>query len=305
MGMKKRNPTFYNEVHEREPRHLFLKGIKAFNRAAMVLIAVGVVSLVGHQIRQWALHSPMFELKHVRLRGHDLLSEEEIVTLARIEPRCNLFLVDAGEIRERLVEQCYIRTARIQRRWPATLQISIQERRPVAFIMDAHGSIDEEGVFLPPLSSDGPVHLPILSGIDVKTANYGTLLESEKIRWALYFLRETAEVCEDGTLEITNVDISDADDPLLYINGSNVPIRVNGADCRSRLKPLPWVFADLKRKSIAAEYIDIRFDGQIIVKPKTPVLFRNPAVSERDIRELGVKDVPCSKGNICESSASG
>lgn len=295
MATRRRNRTYYNEIEESQPRHLLLKGIKVFNRTAMALIAAWLIILIGHQVRQWALHSPVFETKRVVVRGHDVLPEDEILTLAAIEPRCNLFRVHTGDIRDRLMGHVYIRSARIQRRWPSTLILSVEERRPVVRMMDRRACIDSEGIVLPP-SSSVDCGLPLLSGVDLRTEQYGQPVESEKIRWAVSFLNGAGGVCSDVYLKITNIDITNVARPLLYVNETDIPIRIHGTDCYSRLIPLPWVLEDLKRKGIAAEYIDLRFDEQIVVKPRFRRSFGHSTVSERSTKEDGGKEVGSPRG---------
>lgn len=266
--MRKRKRTYYNEIREREPKHLLLKSIKAFNRITLILIALGLVSLFGYQVYIWALQTPFFEVKQMRIRGNQHLSRERILELAQIEPRCNLFLLQAGEIEERLSENCLIREATIRRRWPCGILIIIEERQPIAFLENNAGLIDDEGVFLPSLSPDHYLGLPMVSGIDVEGEEYGLPLQSEKVRWVIFFMGELAQKCPGLSVTLDRIDIRDPDHPLLYTGARSVPIKVGGRDCFSRLGGLPLVFADLERKGVDAECIDVRFKDQIIVKRK-------------------------------------
>ncbi|MFQ6091143.1 MAG: cell division protein FtsQ/DivIB [bacterium] len=262
-----REKTFYNEVHERESRHILLGWIKAFNRITLALVALGLVALLGHEVHRWALQTPIFELKRITVRGNHLVSEETVLGLARIEPRCNLFRIDVGEIRERLAENCFVRRAEVQRRLPSSLVISIEERKPVALLESDGGTVDEEGVLLHPLSPEQWPGLPVLSGVDLGDEECGEPLQSEKVRWAISFIRAMAEMRPSPPFGIGELDLSDIRHPLLYPAAKGVPVRIGGAGCLSRLASLPVVLADMERKGIEAEYIDARFLGQIIVRP--------------------------------------
>ena len=270
MAVRGRHTTCYHEVEEPRSRHLLLAGIKTFNRAAALLIALWALLLLGHGVHRWALQSPCFEVKKIVLCGQALLSEEEVLALADIEPRCNLFRVKAGAIRDRLVGHQYIRLARVERCWPSTLRLRIEERKPLACLAGERGCIDEEGVLLPLRSADRGSPLPVLTGIEEAGAAYGASLGAEKVRWAISFLKAAEGICREAPLELTAVDVTDLTAPLVHVRGTEAPIRVNGTDCCSRLRPIPWILADLERRGAVAEYIDIRFDRQIVVKPNWP-----------------------------------
>ena len=266
--MSKRKRTYYNEIQERESRHILLQCMKAFNRMTLVLILLGSVALFGYHLYQWALSAPMFELKRITVRGNHLVSEEMVLGLTGVAPRWNLFRLNTDEIQERLAENCLIRKAKVRRRWPSGILISIVERQPIACLEHSVGAVDDEGVLLPPLSPEKCVEIPILTGIDVGDELCGQPLQSEKVRWAISFLRTVSERCSNVSSEIAEIDMSDVDQPFFYSKGKDIPIRIHGTDCCSRLASLPAVFTDLERRSIVAEYIDVRFKGQIVVKPK-------------------------------------
>ena len=100
---------------------------------------------------------------------------------------------------------------------------------------------------------------------------------------AIAILKGTAEICSAGDLNFTSLDVSDAKNPLLYLYGMSAPIRLGGLDCLSMLPSLSLVLSDLERKGIAAEYIDLRFHEQIVVKPKSSRRAGDSTVSRSDL----------------------
>jgi cell division protein FtsQ len=80
-------------------------------------------------------------------------------------------LVDLAGLRERLLKYPWVKDARVSRRLPNTLRISIIEREPAA-IWQNHGQlmlIDTEGVPLEPVAREAMPDLPLLIGEGAKS----------------------------------------------------------------------------------------------------------------------------------------
>jgi cell division protein FtsQ len=267
--MYKRKSTYYNEIQRRESRHILLRCIKAFNGMTLAFFILGLVALSGVEVYRWALRASFFQVQKIVLKGNDLLSDETILAFAQIESRCNIFRIEMSGVRRRIGEEHFVRKVDVKRRLPSQVIISIEERKPVAVVEKMSGMIDEDGVFLPLLTHERVSSLPVISGCDAEEGNYGEPLHSEPMRWAVSFLKEIAALGPKAPLEISEIGLDDVHHPLMYVRNWRVPIKIGKSGYRAQLISLPVVLADIERKGIEAEYIDIRYADQIIVKPKT------------------------------------
>jgi cell division protein FtsQ len=94
----------------------------------LFLVALVVAVLLGYVGASW----PGFRPKHVRVVGNVIVSTQEILAQANINPRGNVWLQNAGAIARRVEEIPYVLTARVRRRPPGDVTIAIVERRPFA-----------------------------------------------------------------------------------------------------------------------------------------------------------------------------
>ncbi|UCE17541.1 MAG: FtsQ-type POTRA domain-containing protein [Gemmatimonadota bacterium] len=266
--MRSTKKMYFNEIAVREPRHVLLALIKAFNRTTVVVTVLGFLALMGHHVYTWALQTPFFEIQEIRVRGHHIISEERALSLIGIEEDCNIFRCDVDAVERRVAQDPFVRKADVKRRLPSKLLLSIEERKPLAFLADMIGMVDDEGVLLPPIAPEQWSDLPLLTGIGVEKIRFGEPLQSEPVAWAVSFLKAAAALNSNGALEITEIDLSDMAHPLLYAGDRSVPVRIGVTGSLSQLTSLPVVLADLERKGIEAEYIDVRFSNQILVRPR-------------------------------------
>jgi cell division protein FtsQ len=120
---------------------------------ALGLLAYGAVSWVGAQ--------PWFALKSIEVKtpvAH--VTEAQIRLVAERQVRGTFFTVDLDAVRSSLEKLPWVREARVERRWPDTLVVSLVEHVPLARWND-DALVSEAGeVFVAAVST----RLPRLSG---------------------------------------------------------------------------------------------------------------------------------------------
>ena len=89
-----------------------------------VLLALWSLTVYG------AWTSGRFEVGQVAIEGAKLLTEAQIRSIARLRDLPS-FAVDPQAVKERLESHAEIDAAEVRVRWPATVMIRVQERRPI------------------------------------------------------------------------------------------------------------------------------------------------------------------------------
>ncbi len=100
----------------------------------------------GCQLLAW---SPMLSLKRVEVSTDGRLERREVLQLGGVKPGESLLQTSPSAIRQRLEAHPWVERAWVERSFPNTLRIRIQERKPVArvlvegklFLVDASGNI--------------------------------------------------------------------------------------------------------------------------------------------------------------------
>lgn len=113
-----------------------------------------------------ALHTPLFDVDRVEVSGNSALSDAEVRQRSGVEGAQMLY-VDAAEVRRKLLASPRVKSADIERRWPATVMIRIAERKPAAVMRNGKEWIvlDHEGRAIQE-SQRRPANLPELAGVN-------------------------------------------------------------------------------------------------------------------------------------------
>jgi cell division protein FtsQ len=160
-----------------------------------------------------------YALKTIEVTSDGKLSRETILHAADVAEGKNIFSIDLPKVQEKLGSLPQVEDSRIQRILPNKLVISIQERRPVAWVVPADtntGSfnfenaylVDRRGILLKTKSlAPEYLGLPLIIGVDTSNCQAGQPLEQDEVKAALDLIRASAEILQ-GRLQIQSIDVS-------------------------------------------------------------------------------------------------
>ena len=141
----------------------------ARHRRRLAAVVMAVVVLVGAS--GLVLLSPLAGVRTIVVVGAGRTDQADVRAATGLAPGTPLVRVDAGEVAARVAALPWVRQARLQRRWPTTVVVSVDERQPAAVApCKASGEaclIDAGGRLLAASSDDpeGAAALPQLVGI--------------------------------------------------------------------------------------------------------------------------------------------
>lgn len=122
--------------------------------AGLVVAAPQLMSWVNRPIARVEVHS---EFKH--------LSQEEVVGVLYPFLQSRFFSLQLPAMQQAVLAMPWVKSASVRRQWPDILQVSLQERQPIARWGSSHLISDEGRVFLPESMADFSA-LPLLVGPD-------------------------------------------------------------------------------------------------------------------------------------------
>jgi len=171
---------------EREQRQ------RAMARRRTLVVAgavVAVLAIVWGLVALW--RAPIFSVETTNVIGNRRLTPSEVRARAQVPADATLLRLNKGAIAERLLADPWISEARLDRRFPSTLDIEIVERVPVATI-DAGGTriwlVDGSGVWLAKRSAEDTPALPVVRDIDELAPQAGARSDSPQLQNALAVL---------------------------------------------------------------------------------------------------------------------
>lgn len=213
------------------------------------------------------LHSPYFTLKEIRVVGASRFSQDELRFLLGVKEEVNLWSLNPDQLSERLKENPLIERAEIRRILPGTLEVSLTERVPVALVPYYRYflALDSHGVAISMIESLASANLPVITGAVAPQVILGQVYPESKVNQALKIL---IGLGPEWSRSISEAHVGAPDEITIY--GSNdLLIRVGPAgDLTKKIESLRTILADAKNKRLTLKSIDLRFDGNPVVRLK-------------------------------------
>jgi len=160
-----------------------------------------------------------YALKAIEVTSDGNLTREAILRAADVAEGKNIFSISLPKVQEELGALPQVEESRLQRILPDKLVISVQERRPVAWVVPPDtnaGSfnfenaylVDRRGILLKTKSlAPEYLGLPLIVGVDTSNCQAGQPLEQDDVKAALDLIRASAEILQ-GRFQIQSIDVS-------------------------------------------------------------------------------------------------
>ncbi len=209
-------------------------------------------------------------VRRVAVEGNRIVETPEILQLVKIAKDAQLHEVDLMAVRKNVLSHYFIKDAVVERDLPATIKITVKERAPLA-IVNAQEVLylDEDGVVLPHSISKALFDLPILSGVPgTITLKPGMTLKNADVQEALEILATSKLLGKELYYMISEVRLRDGGDIVLYAAEWGVPIIMGKGNIPNKLVRLETFWREVVRQqgSERLQYVDLRFDDQIVVR---------------------------------------
>lgn len=117
-------------------------------RGLKVLVWSALASVIAVALGLLLYFTPIMSARDVVITGLDALPEEEVVAAAAVVPGTPLLQINTDAVAERVATIRRVASARVQREYPSTLRITVEERVPVVVkdFPDGPHLFDRDGV---------------------------------------------------------------------------------------------------------------------------------------------------------------
>ena len=146
-----------------------------FLLALFLSVGTGVIYFNSEKISKAG--SDRFRIKKIDFDGNDRVPEILLLKTSGLRYRSNIFSASLENVKSRLENIAWIRSAIVQRKFPDTIYIRVAERIPIAILQSKHKLylVDADGVVLENDGIGDFDNLPIVIGQDAeKEAGKGT-----------------------------------------------------------------------------------------------------------------------------------
>ncbi|KPJ69090.1 hypothetical protein AMJ44_04735 [candidate division WOR-1 bacterium DG_54_3] len=238
-----------------------------FRLLLSLLILVAII-VAGYYI----LSLPIWGIKEVIVNGTKMLSDREIRTLAAIPISENLFFTKFDRTKSNLSKIPAIASFKIYRIPPATVLISIKERKPIATLVFSERSIiiDREGYILnrnPNLTFNIPnmADLPIVTGMDEKEILMADKIDERAALVISDIILKLSRFLESGRMQLELGGLEN----VSFLLDDLLRVRVGDAEeIKRKMEVFDALLPVIAGRWAQVEYVDVRFPDNPVIKYK-------------------------------------
>lgn len=206
----------------------------------------------------------LFRINDIVFSGSKQLSESELKTLAEIRAGENILQLSAKKTSMKLMESPWIKAVSVRKDFQGRVLVNIHEASPFA-ILDIKGKtflIDDKGKKLEEMKNNPVPFLPIIYSDERNNNNFAEALALAKV------IKDRNIATERGRVEIL-ANVRGPEDISVVVDG--VLIKIGQGGYEQKLGRLFSLEEEVK-KIPAVDYIDLRFENRVIVKPISGVV---------------------------------
>ncbi len=247
------------EQREEQPQHKVRR-----RRSPRRVIKGGLFLLICGILIAVIIYTPLFTVQRIVVHGNQYLQDNDIVEIGRVYKGQPLFQLETDQVTANLMKDLRIESAVVRRQFPDTLDITIEERRPLATVESNYGYADlgREGKIVASYKNLRQAPLPLVTGVVIQDKFVGDDNSDENISRALAFLGKLDNHALDMLSEIY---VGNPDAVIAYTT-SSVQIRLGSLDDRLEEKAkLTQDFLDaLPASKHLIDFVDFRFKAPYI-----------------------------------------
>lgn len=238
----------------------------------LVLIAAFLLSIFNY-----AYTSDNFKLRQIGFHGWQRADPRALEAIIRQSFPANILMMDLAKLRSRLETEPWVKRVEVRRILPSQLQIYLQERTP-SVILEINGELmvsDDEGILLDKYDPKyGKLDVPVFKGLMGESAESYKLYQEEnssRVRLGRKMMAELESGSPTFTQSISEVDLSDKSNLKVFLVDETAEVSLGDRDFLKRFRTLVSNmprYRELKSQYNEIASVDLRFDGQIIYRPR-------------------------------------
>ncbi len=240
--------------------------------AAIVLAIAAAIGGVSAVVYNYGTGSWRFRLEssdQIEIQGIEKVSRRQVMEVVGSDIGRNVFFIPLEERKKQLETIPWVESANVSRLLPNRLQISIQERTPMAFVqvgarialIDSHGAVMEL-----PARAMKSYSFPVLVGMGESEP-----LTTRAARMKIYS-QLVHELDADGaqnSKDLSEVDLSDPEDVKVTVSDpqGEVLVHLGSSGFAERFKIYKAHVQEWRQQFQRLDSVDLRYDRQVIVNP--------------------------------------
>lgn len=220
-----------------KPHRLKQRQKKQLAALTLIIMIAGICAIM--------MLTPLFNITEITVRGNSVVSDEDIIRSGGIVRGINIFSVSLGKAEKAIEQMGYIDGAKLRRRLPGEIEITVEEAAGVAYVSTKSGYIiiTADGRMISrtdrpdaAASSDDKNEaaansLPIVKGLDNVKYKTGAKLicsDEEKRDTLIECLKEFTK--GGYIFDMTEINVSSLSDITFGYNGGKLTVMVGSPE---------------------------------------------------------------------------
>ncbi len=205
----------------------------------------------------------VLNVREVEIGGNERLDDSYLRALSGITPDTHLLRMDVKAVEKALLTEPYVEAVEVSRRFPATVQLTVKERKAVGFLRQNGRSalVSQDGMVLECVEQapEGLAEIKV-SGMPLLVP--GTKLQSEDFNLVSSLL---ASLDEDLA---AMVSAAVCDGGRLYLEAGGTRVVYGDLSELARKNAVAYLaLKEIMGRYGAVEYIDLSFPDRPVIKP--------------------------------------
>ncbi len=188
--------------------------------ALVIALCAGAYYGVRTGLNRFFFDNPDYSLKTIAVQTDGTLQRDQVLKAGALQEGLNIFSVNLAQVHDRLQQLPQVDDVQVERKMPNEIDITITERKPIAwitseaaisdpfaseaaFLVDARGILMKEKKLLPEYLA-----LPLITGCTSEALVPGQTVTSFEAKAALELLRLTTTSFMQTRFQIRDVDVS-------------------------------------------------------------------------------------------------
>jgi cell division protein FtsQ len=244
---------------------------KLFKPIVVYALVVAALALGCYRVSIVAAQAHVLRVDRIVVRGNERLSKGEVLAVLSGLRGESLVWTDLDRWRRRLLASPWVRDAALRRSLPSNVEVVVWERQPVG-IGRINGDmylVDDRGVII---DQYGPqyadIDLPIIDGLGASPAG-GTMTDQGRADLAARLIAALKSKPKIAG-RLSQVDVSDLHNASVILSGDPAVIQLGEDQFLPRLQAYLDLAPTLRERVADIDYVDLRFDDRIYVRPSKP-----------------------------------
>ncbi len=238
-------------------------------RAARWVLTIAVIGYAGYRATNLVLHASVLQVRRITVHGNVRLSSGEVRAIVDGLRGSSILTVDLPRYRRRLLESPWVADVALRRVLPSTVEVFVSERTPMGlcrlgsdvYLIDSHGTVIDE--FGPQYAE---FDLPIIDGLVRAPSRGEPAIDEARAELAARVIEAVAPR-KDLAQRVSQIDVHDAHDAIVLLRSDPALLHLGEERFLERLRAYVDLADALRERVPDMDYVDLRFEDRIYVRP--------------------------------------